>query len=185
MAAKSNPFTGFLTASRWNPYAVGVGIGLLSWVVFAVVNAPLGITTSLSAVSGAVAEPVIGAEGLKANPYWAKNMPALDYGTLFIVGTFLGALFGALLSKDFKVEVVPQIWKDRFGASPGKRLVVAFVGGILAMYGARMAGGCTSGNGLSGSLQLALSGWTFFLVMFAAGVVTAFAMFGRQSASPR
>jgi uncharacterized protein len=185
MAAKSNPVTGFLTASRWNPYAVGVGIGLLSWVVFAVVNAPLGITTSLSAVSGAVAEPVIGAEGLKANPYWAKNMPALDYGTLFIVGTFLGALFGALLSKDFKVEVVPQIWKDRFGASPGKRLVVAFVGGILAMYGARMAGGCTSGNGLSGSLQLALSGWTFFLVMFAAGVVTAFAMFGRQSASPR
>ena len=46
------------------------------------------------------------------------------------------------------------------------------------MYGARMAGGYTSGNGLSGSLQLALSGWTFFLTMFAAGIVTAWTLFG-------
>ena len=173
----------FLFQPRWNPYVVGVGIGLLSWVVFAVVNAPLGITTALSAWSGVVAEPVIGVEGLKANSYWAKNMPAWDYGTLFIVGTFFGALVGALLSRDFKVEVVPQVWKDRFGASPVKRLVVAFAGGILTMYGARMAGGCTSGNGLSGSLQLAVSGWTFFLTMFVSGVVTAFLLFGRRTAS--
>jgi len=183
MGATRNSTTGFLKNSRWNPYFVGVAIGVLSWVVFAVVNAPLGITTSLSAVSGLVAEPVMGVDGVKGNPYWAKNMPAWDYGTLFIVGTFFGALAGALLSRDFKIEVVPQIWKDRFGGSPVKRLSVAFVGGILAMYGARMAGGCTSGNGLSGSLQLAVSGWTFFLVMFVAGTVTAFLMFGRRAVS--
>jgi len=53
------------------------------------------------------------------------------------------------------------------------------------MYGARMAGGCTSGNGLSGSLQLALSGWTFFLTMFASGLATAWLMFGRRGSSIR
>ena len=37
------------------PYLVGAGIGVLSWVVFAVVNQPIGMSTALSQVSGAVA----------------------------------------------------------------------------------------------------------------------------------
>ncbi len=170
-----------LVPGRWNPYVVGAGLGLLSWVVFAVVNAPLGITTALSQVSGAVVEPLIGEQGLKENPYWAKNMPAWDYGTLFLVGTFIGALASALISRTFRIEKVPAVWRERFGPRTGLRLGAAFAGGILAMYGARMAGGCTSGNGLSGSLQLALSGWTFFIVMFISGVATAWLVFGRPT----
>ena len=45
------------------------------------------------------------------------------------------------------------------------------------MYGARLANGCTSGNGISGGLQLALSGWVFLVVMFPAGILTAFLLF--------
>jgi len=168
---------GFLTRRRWNPYLVGIGIGLLSWAVFAIVNKPLGVTTALSEWSGAVACPVIGVEGLTANAYWAKHFPQWDYGTLFLIGTFFGALAGAWLSRDLRVEVVPTVWRQRFGSSPALRLGVAFAGGLLTMYGARMAGGCTSGNGLSGSMQLAVSGWTFFLTMFATGLATAWLMF--------
>ena len=160
---------GFLSRSRWNPYLVGIGIGLLSWAAFGIVNNPLGVTTSLSQWAAAVAEPVVGAEGLQANPYWAKHLPKWDYGTFFLIGTFFGALVGAWLSRDLRIEVVPAVWRERFGTSPAKRLAVAFVGGVLAMYGARMAGGCTSGNGLSGSMQLAISGWTFFVTMFVTG----------------
>jgi uncharacterized protein len=181
--AKTAYSGGFLTRSRWNPYLVGVGLGLLSWAVFGIVNNPLGVTTSLSQWAGAVAEPVMGAEGLRANPYWAKNLPQLDYGTFFLIGTFFGALVGAWLSRDLRIEVVPAVWRERFGSSPAKRLAVAFVGGVLAMYGARMAGGCTSGNGLSGSMQLAVSGWTFFITMFATGLATAWLMFGRRGSS--
>lgn len=169
----------WITRKRWNPYVVGICLGLLSWVVFAVVDKPLGVTTAVSQWSGAAAQPVLGQEGLEANPYWAKHMPAWNYGTLFLVGTFFGALAGAALSRDVRLEVVPSVWRERFGGSAGKRLAVALVGGILIMYGARMAGGCTSGNGLSGSMQLALSGWTFFLTMFASGLATAWLMFGR------
>jgi hypothetical protein len=171
----------FLTRARWNPYLVGLGMGVLSWAVFAVVNSPLGVTTALSQWPGAVCSPVLGDEGLRANAYWAKNLPQWDYGTLFLIGTFFGALVGAALSRDIKLEVVPPVWRERFGDSPIARLAAAFAGGVLAMYGARMAGGCTSGNGLSGSLQLAVSGWTFFLTMFASGLLTAWLMFGWSS----
>lgn len=181
-AMKAEGSRGWLTRSRWNPYLVGTGIGLLSWAVFAVVNSPLGVTTSLSQWSCAVAQPVMGAEGVRANPYLAKHLPQWDYGTFFLIGLFCGALAGAWLSRDMKFEVVPPVWRERFGGSVAKRLLVAFVGGLIIMYGARMAGGCTSGNGLSGSLQLAVSGWTFFLTMFVTGLATAWLLFGRPRA---
>jgi len=44
-----------------------------------------------------------------------------------------------------------------------------------------MAGGCTSGHGISGSLQLALSSWVFFLVMFGFGVLGALFLFRKRS----
>ncbi len=161
-------------------YLIGGGIGILSWVVFVVVNAPIGITTALSEVSGAVAVPLIGREAVATNPYWAKTVPAWDYGTLFLVGTFLGALVSALATRTFKWELVPAVWKDQFGEKIGRRYVAAFLGGVLTIFGARLAGGCTSGHGISGSLQLALSSWTFFLVMFVSGVVSAKILFKKS-----
>lgn len=166
----------------WNPYLVGGGLGVLSWLAFAVVDKPLGISTSLSAMSGWCAMPAIGADGVATNAYWAKHSPKLDYGMLFLIGTFLGALASALTSRTLRAEVVPTVWRERFGPSSFKRLLVAFVGGMLTLYGARLAGGCTSGHGISGSLQLAASSWTFFLTMFAAGVVTALLLFRRKAA---
>ena len=164
------------------PYVVGAAIGVLSWVAFAVVNQPIGMSTALSQASGAVAEAVVGEAQVRANPYWAKHAPKWDYGTVFLVGTFLGALASALLSRTFHLHVVPSVWAERFGPSAGKRMIGAFAGGVLAMYGARMAGGCTSGHGISGALQLALSSWTFLVVMFAAGIATAAIMFRRRTA---
>ena len=49
------------------------------------------------------------------------------------------------------------------------------------MVGARLAGGCTSGHGISGSLQLALSGWLFFACVFASGMITARVMFRKET----
>lgn len=162
---------------RWSPYAVGAGIGVLSWVVFVVVANPIGITTAISQVAGGVAAAAVGSEAVSQNPYWARHPMKLDYGTLFLVGTFLGALASALVSRSFRIETVPPVWRERFGPSVSKRMVVAFIGGALAMYGARMAGGCTSGNGISQGLQLAVVGWTFLVVMFASGLLTAWALF--------
>ena len=60
------------------------------------------------------------------------------------------------------------------------RMMAAFWGGAILLYGARMAGGCTSGHGISGTLQLAVSGWVFFAAMFAAGIGTAAVLFRKS-----
>lgn len=163
----------------WNPYLVGAGIGVLSWVAFVLVDKPLGMSTQISEIAGVAAMPFVGAEGVSANPYWAKNVPGWNYGTLFLIGTLLGAFVSSLWSGSFKLEVVPAVWRERFGDNSKIRLLVAFMGGVLTMYGARMAGGCTSGHGISGTLQLALSSWVFFIVMFVSGIVTARLVFSR------
>lgn len=162
---------------NWSPYLVGVGIGVLSWAVFVVVANPLGMTTAMSQIAGGVAAPVIGSETVAQNAYWKTNAMKLDYGTLFLIGTFLGALASSLVSRTFRIETVPSVWRERFGGSVTKRMIAAFIGGALAMYGARMAGGCTSGNGISQGLQLAVVGWTFLAVMFASGLATAFVLY--------
>lgn len=163
----------------WTPYLVGVGVGVLSWVVFLVVNTPLGITTSMAQLAAHAAAPVAGWEAIAQNSYWAKQLPKIDYGTLFLAGTLIGGFLSAMLAKSWRIESVPAVWAERFGPSPAKRYAYAFVGGAIAMFGARMANGCTSGNGISGGLQLAVSGWTFLAAMFAAGSLTAFLMFRR------
>jgi hypothetical protein len=154
----------------WTPYLVGAGIGVLSWVVFVFVNKPLGITTALTQIAGGVAAPVVGAEQIAHNAYLAKYPLTLNYGVLFVAGVVLGGLVSALTRGGLTVEAVPSEWKRSFGGSAGMRLAAAFAGGVIIMYGARLAHGCTSGNGLSGGLQLALSGWTFMAVMFPAAI---------------
>ncbi len=165
----------------WNPYAVGAALGVLSWIAFGVLNQPLGISTAVSAASGACAVPFVGSEAVSANPYWAKTPFKWDYGMLFLVGTFAGSLLSTLAARRFRVELVPSVWAERFGPSVGKRMAGAFAGGVLTLFGARLAGGCTSGHGISGSLQLAVSSWTFFLTMFVAGVAAAAVLFRRKA----
>ncbi len=163
----------------WSPYLVGAGIGVLSWIAFGVVKDPLGVTTAYSRVASLFAKPLVGAEAVAANSYW-KAMPlAMDYGVWFLIGIPIGAFIAAVLSGTFKLELVPDVWRERFGGSVPGRFIAAFIGGIVIMYGARLAGGCTSGHGISGGLQLAVSSWVFLAVMFATGLAVSAVLFKR------
>jgi hypothetical protein len=57
--------------------------------------------------------------------------------------------------------------------------MVAFLGGFIVLYGARLAGGCTSGHMMSGMMQTSLSGYVFAAGAFAAAVPTAMMMYKR------
>ena len=172
-----------LRQARWNPYLVGTGIGVLSWLVFYLVDKPLGVTTSLTGLAGACAAPFLGADTVAANAYFKSHVFKLDNGMLYLGGIALGGFLSAILSGSFRAEMIPTVWRERFGGSVAKRLIAAFLGGILAMFGARLADGCTSGNGISGSLQLAVGGWTFFLTLFASGILTSLVLFGTGRSS--
>jgi uncharacterized protein len=173
-----------LERGRWNPYLVGAGLGVLSWLVFAVVNTPLGISTPISSAASLCAVPAMGQAAVAGNAYWARFPCKWDYHMIFLLATFLGSLVSVLASRSFRWETVPATWAQRFGSSKGRRLAAAFLGGVIIMFGARMAGGCTSGHGISGSLQLALSSWVFFLTLFAVGLITAFVLFHGNNSKP-
>jgi len=68
---------------------------------------------------------------------------------------------------------VPDTWRARFGDGVGLRALAAFVGGVVAMFGARLADGCPSGHGLSGMSQLAVSGYLAGAGFFAGGILMA------------
>ena len=70
--------TGLLRRARWNPYAVGGGIGVLSWIVFYLVDKPLGVTTSLAGLAGACATPVLGGDVIAANAYLDRKSTRLN-----------------------------------------------------------------------------------------------------------
>lgn len=61
-----------------------------------------------------------------------------------------------------------DLWPTGFGFEQ----FFGFIGGFLLIFGARMAGGCTSGLILSGGMQLAKSGLIFEAFVFVAFILT-------------
>jgi predicted PurR-regulated permease PerM len=72
--------------------------------------------------------------------------------------------------------VVPELWERRIGSNALLRWLTAFIGDILLGIGSRWADGCTSGHGISGTLQLVVSSWIAAICFFIGGVLTAIAM---------
>lgn len=76
------------------------------------------------------------------------------------------------------MSLIPPLWETQFGNSLTLRLAIAFVGGAIMAFGARLAGGCTSGHGISGTLQLSVSSWIALACFFVGGALTAQVMYG-------
>jgi hypothetical protein len=161
---------------RWSPYAVGIGIGILSWFTFLLSDKALGVSSAYARTAGMIERLFHGRKALE-KPYYQKVKPAVDWEWMLVLGILIGAFLSARLSGDFAVQMVPQMWDVRFGASTLLRFAVALAGGILIGIGARWADGCTSGHGISGTLQLTLSSWIAVLCFFAGGVVTAMLLY--------
>jgi uncharacterized membrane protein YedE/YeeE len=111
-------------------------------------------------------------------PYYQEYAPKVTWDWMLLVGVLIGGLISALLSGRFQLELVPAgVWTETFGTLPLPRLIVAFVGGILMGVGSRWAGGCTSGHGISGTLQLAISSWLAAICFFVGGIAAAMLIF--------
>ena len=110
--------------------------------------------------------------GMGADAYWQKIAKPGEWELWFLVGAFLAGLFFSLSQRTFRITSVPDLWARYYGFNPVKRFVWAFIGGFLLLFGARMAGGCTSGHVISGGMQLAISSLLFAVVVFAAFLIT-------------
>ncbi|MCL3883418.1 YeeE/YedE family protein [Marivita sp. GX14005] len=175
-----------------------IGGLLLGTVFFAAVLLvkPIGVSTQFVILDGIIADAVNPGfitqteEGYTStNAYMAKSggkyaanaSNPLNYSFVFVLAMALGAFLSSRLRGGIdKLErAAPAIWRANFGDTPWKRYGVAFLGGFIVLYGARLAGGCTSGHMMSGMMQTSLSGYIFALGAFAAAIPTAMLMYKR------
>ena len=166
----------WLTMTSWSPYATGIGIGLLACLTFLLSNKPLACSTSFARTSGMIEKLFRGSKAAE-KPYYKQFPPVVDWQWMLVVGVIIGAFISAVLSGEFSLTCVPGKWAEAFGDTPVLRLVVAVIGGVFIGMGARWAGGCTSGHGISGTLQLTLSSWLAVVCFFIGGVATAMLVF--------
>ncbi len=162
----------FLALKSWSPYLVGAGIGILSWFTFLLSNKPIGCSTAFARTSGMIEQSLTGR--LVADlPYYQKFPAKIDWEWMFVLGIIIGSLVSALISGEFQLRLIPSVWMVRFGIAVFPRFIAALAGGIVLGIGARWAGGCTSGHGISGTLQLAISSWIAAILFFISGILTA------------
>lgn len=129
----------------WNPYLAGALCGLLLILSVVIAGKFFGTSTTFPRLAATIMESV----GIDTSryayfttgegKYGAGALP--DWQLLFVVGVFIGALLSAKMGGTFKLQAVPDMWRQRFGAGAPKRAVFAFAGGLIAMVGARLAGG--------------------------------------------
>ncbi len=162
---------------EWTPYIAGMGIGILSWFAFLLSDKPLGCSTAYARTSGMLERAVRG-DAVLNKPYYRKFVPQIDWEWMLVLGIVIGAFVTAVLLGEFAVIWVPSTFEAAFGSSVPLRFAVALIGGILMGIGARWAGGCTSGHGISGTLQLAVSSWVAVIVFFISGIIAAFLLYG-------
>lgn len=169
-----------LKKQSWPPYWVGAAIGVLETAAMLTAKQPLGITTAFEDAAALVAEK-IAPEKMEVDRYKRARgeAPKIDWEIGLVAGVVLGSLLSASLSGDSAPPPVPETWRKKVGQSQALRYAAAFGGGALMMFGARMAKGCTSGHGISGTMQFAASSWLFDPIFFASGAAVTRALYGR------
>jgi len=161
-----------------NPYLAGTMLGIVLLLAMFLAGRGLGASGGLKycvvSLVGAVDRPH--AEG---SVYYSKyfengKKPLNNWLTFEILGVVIGGFISGAISKrlKFKIEKSPNISNTR-------RMVFAFLGGLLFVYGAQLARGCTSGAALSGMAVLSVAGFVTMIAIF--GSAYGFAWFFRKN----
>ena len=165
-----------LQRKAWSPYMAGVLIGLLQIPTFLLMNTALGASSSFVTVGAHIAsffDPAAASiKYFASHMYGAKNW----WQVAVVAGIAIGAFMSMRLSGARRQTISP-VWERAMGVRTlGARAPIAFVAGFIMLFGARIAGGCTSGHGISGMAQLSVGSTLAVAAMFAGGILTAMLM---------
>jgi uncharacterized protein len=145
----------------------GIGLAVLNAVVFLEVltNRIIGASTAYPYIADLIT-------GTTNNNYFSKIQQPGHWELVFLTGAFISGIVLSIFRKEFKLTLIHSNWEKYKGNSVSKRLIWSFIGGFILIFGARMAGGCTSGHVLSGGMQLSLSSLVFAVFVFAGLLIT-------------
>ena len=124
----------------WSPYLAGALSGVVLILSVLIAGKFFGASTSFVRSAGMI-EELFAPERVSQLAYFESKTPKIDWQWMFVIGIFLGSLISSFTSASFRWQALPDMWKNRFGSSLGKRAIVAFLGAAVAMFGARLAGG--------------------------------------------
>lgn len=175
----------------------GLTLGLVFFLAVWLVK-PIGVSTQFVILDGilwdAVSPGVVtqtedrytstNAYLAKSGGKYAKSVAnPLNYSFVFVIAMAIGGAVSAVLrgGNEPGEATIPALWRANFGDSVVKRFAAAFVGGAIVLYGARLAGGCTSGHMMSGMMQTAVSGYIFAAGAFAAAIPTALMLYKTEA----
>ena len=175
----------------------GLALGFVFFLAVLLVK-PIGVSTQFVILDGIIGD-VVNSELVTAteeggytstNAYLAKSggkyassvANPLNYSFIFVLAMMGGAFLSSMARGGVAKEErsVPAIWRANFGDSATKRYIAVFISGFIVLYGARLAGGCTSGHMMSGMMQTAVSGYVFAAGAFLAAVPVALFMFKKE-----
>ena len=159
------------------PYLVGGVIGVLSMFTFYFSAKPLGASTAFANVAGLIGRLIALRHTDSLHFYADKKASRIDWQVALVIGVILGAFLAAWSGGEITGRWLPPMWVERFGDSVWLRMAVGFLGGGLMAFGARMAGGCTSGHGISSTMQLSVGSYVALLGFIVGGMATAMLLF--------
>ncbi len=156
-----------------NPYVGGIFLGLVLFLAYFITGQGLGASGAINRIQVFFLD-IFASDHVNQVGYFAQwaggDKDPLDTGMVFMLaGTFLGGLISGIVNKRFKLEI-----RKGPGISNLTRLLLAFGGGAIMGYGARLARGCTSGQALSGGAVLSVGSWLFMFAVFAGAYALAY-----------
>lgn len=174
----------------WPWYVSGLLIGLFVPILLLIGGKPLGVSSGLKHLCAACVPGNI--EYFKYD--WKK---VGGWKLIFIAGTILGGFVGgwlfnnpepihlsqqtindlqALGITDFTGMMPSELFSwSNLTTVPG--LIIIVVGGFLVGFGARYAGGCTSGHAISGLANLQWASLLAVIGFFAGGLITTYLIY--------
>ena len=159
----------------WNPYVVGVGIGVVIIVSFVVTGRGLGAIGAFNGVLASIVQAIAPDHALSNAVYSGYlsgvDHPLKDWVIIEIAGVCIGGFISGIVSGRFKFEVIRGP-----GISNWTRLIFGFSGGLLMAYAAKFTRGCTSGLALSGGSVLSPGAWLFMVSVFIGGYAISYMM---------
>jgi hypothetical protein len=187
----------FITQKQWGWKSSGIALGVVFLLATLLVK-PIGVSTQFVILDGIVwnlaTKDLVTPDATAKQGYASSNAylnksggkyakhiaKPLNYSFIFVLAMIAGGVLARISTTEKETKetlAVPEVWRKRFGGSTGKRYVITFLGGFIALFGARLAGGCTSGHMMSGMMQTSLSGYLFALGAFVVAVPVALLMF--------
>lgn len=156
-----------------HPFAGGALLGVVLFLAFFLTGNGLGASGGLNRIIVYVQDKVA-PEHVDRNAYLLKmaggnKNPLDDWIVPMVFGTLIGGFFSGWQHGRLKAVTNkgPQI-------SNRTRWAMAFLGGAIMGYGARMARGCTSGQALSGGATLSAGSWAFMFAVFGGAYALAY-----------